>query len=314
MKRRAFLTSAAAAATAPFVFARTGNARQNEQAKLARMSIMSLTFGGILKNANAPDSPTRTLDLMDLGQMCADRFGIHGVELQHSYLPSTDPAWLRAFRARLAQSKSQVTNINLEFGGTMTMTAESQVGRLQAIDLTKRWIDHAVILGSPRVMVNQGTPTEANKATAVAVLRTMNEYGKTKGVMVSVENRLAGGGGRRGGEAPTAPAGPPPPAPPSPHILLTEIIKTSGAYANVDLANFGDQPVQHAGMRAMFPYTVGNTHMRLNIARYDLPAALRIMRDEIKYQGIYLIEAGIPAGPDPYQNIADVRAVVLESM
>lgn len=313
MRRRDFLTSAAAAA-APFVFVRTGSARQNQQARLARIAIMSLTFGSILKNANAPDSPTRTLDLMDLGEMYADRFGVHNVELQHSYLPSTDPGWLQAFRRRLESTKSRVTNINLEFGGTMTMTAESPVGRQQAIDLTRRWIEHAAILGCPRVMVNQGTPTEENKATAIAVLRTMNDYGKTRGVKVSVENRAAAGGGRRGSDAPAAPAGPPPPAPPPPHILLTEIIKASGAYANVDLANFGDQPVQHAGMRAMFPYTVGNTHMRLNVARYDLPAALKIMRDEIKYQGIYLIEAGIPAGPDPFQAIADVRAVVLEHM
>ena len=310
MKRREFLMGAAAAAAAPFVFARrSGAQKSNDQAKLARMAIMSLTFGSILKNANQPDSPARTLDVMDLGEMYADRWGVHNVELQHSYLPSTEEAWLKDFRARLAKTKSQVSNINLEFGPP-TMSADSPVNRLQAIDLTKQWINHAVTLGCPRVMINQGMLTQENKQIAIATLKTMGDYGKSKGVMVSLEPR-GGGGGRRGGEPAAPPPGPPPPPP---YILLTEVIKASGTYANVDLANFADQAEQHAGMRAMFPYTVGNTHMRLNPAKYDLPTALKMMREEFKYKGIYLIEQGIPPGPDPYSSIQAVYEVVLANM
>lgn len=314
MERRDFLLGAAAAAAAPFVFVRRGGAQKsNDQAKLARLAIMSLTFGPILKNANQPDSPARTLDVMDLGEMYADRFGVHNVELQHSYLPSTEESWLKDFRARLAKIKSQVSNINCEFGA-MNMSADSAVNRLQAIDLTKQWINHAVTLGCPRIMLNQGALTEANKAIAVATLKTMGEYGKSKGVMVSLEPRGGGppGGGRRGADP--APAPPPGPPPPPSYILLTELIKESGTYANVDLANFGDQEEQHAGMRAMFPYTVGNTHMRLIPARYDLPTALKMMREEFKYKGLYLIEQGIPPGPDPYSSIQAVYEVVLANM
>ena len=212
MKRRDFLATAATAATAPFVFSRTGRGQAaNQQAKLDRLAIMSLTFGSILKNANQPDSPTRTLDIMDLGQMYADKYGVHNVELQHAYLPSTDDRWLKDFRARLEKSRSRVSNINCEFGATMTISADSAVGRLQAIDLTKRWIDHAATLGCPRIMLNQGQLTEANKAIAIATLKTMGEYGKSKGVMVSNEPRGGGGGGRRG-------AGPQPPKLPLLHL------------------------------------------------------------------------------------------------
>jgi hypothetical protein len=315
MKRREFLTMAATATAAPFVFSRGGGSQGSTQAKLDRLAIMSLSFGSILENANQPDSPARTLDILDLGQMYADRFGVHNVELQHAYLPSTDDRWLKDYRARLEKSRSRVSNINCEFGATMTMSAESAVGRLQAIDLTKRWVDHAVILGCPRLMLNQGQLTDANKSVAVAAFKTMLEYGKSMGVMLSLEPRGAGGGGRRGGgagqdaaAAPPAPAGPPPPPP---YILLTEVIKEAGGYANVDVANYGDQDVQQAGIRAMMPYTVGNTHFRLNPARYDLAAAVRIVRDEFKYQGIYLIEAGVPAGPDPYANIQEIRDFML---
>jgi sugar phosphate isomerase/epimerase len=313
MKRREFLAGAAAAA-APFVFPRTGRSQAaNQQATLARLAIMSLTFGSILKNANQPDSPSRTLDIMDLGQMFADRYGVHNVELQHAYLPSTEERWLKEFRARLQKSRSRVSNINCEFGATMTCSADSAVGRLQAVDLTKRWVDHAVTLGCPRLMLNQGQLTEANRAVAVATLGAMAGYAKTKGVMLSLEPR-GGGGGRRGAAPGAADAPAPPPGPPAPpaYLLLTEVIKAAGIYANVDVANYGDQDVQHAGIRAMMPYTVGNTHFRLNPARYDLAAAVRIVRDEFAYRGIYLIEAGVPAGPDPYASIQEIRDFMLE--
>src|SRR5436190_22805655 len=134
----------------------------------------------------------------------------------------------------------------------------------------------------------------------------MGDYGKSKNVMVAMENR--GGGGARGGTAPpgASAAAAAPAASPSPAawVLLVEIIKGSGTYANCDLGNFPDQDTQHAGMRAMFPLTDGNCHVKLNPARYDLPAALALTK-EIAYKGLYSIEAGGGgvAGADPYENV-----------
>ena len=114
MKRREFLVGAAAAAG--FVSSRKGWAQARDEAKLRRVAIMSLCFNSILKNPSQPETPARTLDVMDLGQMLADRYGVHNVEMQHAHFPATDTAYLKDFRERLAKTKSQVTNINLEFG------------------------------------------------------------------------------------------------------------------------------------------------------------------------------------------------------
>ena len=54
--------------------------------------------------------------------------------------------------------------------------------------------------------------------------------------------------------------------------------------------------------------------MRLAPARYDLSAALKILREEFKYQGIYLVEQGQPPAADPYTSIQQVRDYVLEHM
>jgi sugar phosphate isomerase/epimerase len=299
MNRREFLIGS----TVAFTAARRVWGQTADPAKLARLAIMTYSFDRIIHVQGRPEEPGRTLDLFDIPEMFADRYHVHNVEVQHDHFGSTEPSVFKEFRARLAKTKSQVSNINLEFE-EMNISSPDPVLRAQAIDLTKRWIDHALELGSPRVMVNQGRPTPETKDAAIATLTIMGDYGKSKGVKVSMEPR---GGGRGRG------ATPPPdgPTPPPPYILLTEIIKASATYANVDIGNFGDQEVQHAGMRAMFPYTVGNTHVKLNPARYDLPAALALAK-ELGYKGLYSIEAG--GQGDPYDNVQKIYDVLIANI
>jgi sugar phosphate isomerase/epimerase len=161
--------------------------------------------------------------------------------------------------------------------------------RAQAVDLTKAWIDHAVVLGSPRVMINQGKLTAENKQAAIETLKQMTEYGKTKSIMVGAEPR---------GDDFT---------------LLTEVIRAGGAYTNPDVGNFGgDQAKQHAGIRAMFPYTDGNCHMKmLNPPTYDLAAAIQLTK-ELGYKGLYSIEN--EQNGDSYENVQKVYDVVLANI
>jgi hypothetical protein len=312
MKRREFLMGAAAAAG--LAGTRSGWAQVRDQAKLRRVAIMSLCFNSILKNPTQPDNLARTLDIMDLGQMLADRYGVHNVEMQHAHFPSTEPAYLKDFRDRLAKTNSQVTNINLEFG-PQNISAADPALRQQALDRTKEWIGYAVALGCPRIMVNQGAPTQENKDAAIATLKAMGDYGKSKNIMVAMENR--GGGGARGAVPPGAGAAPPPApaASPSPAawVLLVEIIKGSGTFANCDLGNFPDQETQHAGIRGMFPLTDGNCHVKLNPARYDLAAALALTK-ELAYRGLYSIEANVPSGTDPHESVQRIYDVLLASI
>jgi sugar phosphate isomerase/epimerase len=300
-------TSAVAIAGVPAL--PNGEARQSakpDAAKLARVAIMTYSFDRILRMPGRADDPARTLDFFDVPQMFADKYGVRNVEVQHNHFASTETAFFKDFLAKVAAAKSKITNINLEFGN-MSISAADPVLRAQAIDLTKRWIDHAVTLGSPRVMVNQGTPTPENRDAAIAALKIMGDYGKSKNVMVSMEPRGSGGGTRGGAPPAEPPAVPPPP----PYLLLTEIIKGSGTYANVDIGNFGDQETQHAGIRAMFPFTVGNTHVKLNPARYDLPAALALVKS-LGYTGLFSIEGSTQG--DPYDNVQKIYDVLVANI
>ena len=104
MKRREFLIGAAAAVG--LAHGRRGWAQARDAAKLRRVAIMSLCFNSILKTPAQPDSPARTLEIMDLGQMLADKYGVHNVEMQHAHFLSTEAKHLKDFRDRLAKSKS----------------------------------------------------------------------------------------------------------------------------------------------------------------------------------------------------------------
>jgi len=113
---------------------------------------------------------------------------------------------------------------------------------------------------------------------------------------------------RGGGDVAAGPVLPPqPPA----WSLLADIIKGSGTYANCDLGNFPDQETQHAGIRGLFPMTDGNCHVKLNPARYDLPAALALVKS-LNYQGLYSIEAG--GQGDPHENVQRIYDVLLPNM
>ena len=329
MQRREFLIGAAAG-VAGLASSRLGWAqvqvqgpdwKKIKQSTLDRMAIMSLNFDSILKIPDRQESPNRTLELFDIGEMLADTYGVHKVEFQHYHLASVEPSYFRDLKTKLEKSKSRATQFNLEFSG-LNISAPQQRDRLLAIDLTKMWIDHAVTLGAQRVMINQGQPTQENKVHSIPTLKAMADYGRSKNIIVSVETRGGGGGGRgRGGQggqggpaagaaaqAPApgtaAPAGQaaaggqtatpaaPPPSGPDTWPLLAEIIKGAGAYSNVDVggANAPNQEELHRCLKMMFPMTANTMHTRVN-TRWDLATAIRYLEGELGYKGLYTIEA-----------------------
>jgi hypothetical protein len=347
MERREFLIGAAsiAAATATSRSLWAQAPKGTKQSTLDRIAIMTLNFQSILKVPDVEDSPNRTLELFDIAQMIADKYGVHKVEFQHYHIPSTEPSYLKDLRSHIEKSKSRMTQINLEFSG-LNMSAPRQRDRVLAIDLTKAWIDHAVLLGAQRVMINQGAqggtanvmPNQENKVYGIPTLKTMADYGKSKGIIVSMETRgSGGGGGRRGGGAGTAgapggnqaPAGaaaqpaaapvpsatpPPPPTPPMPQpevwALMAEILKASGASANVDVGGAGaaNQEELHQCLKMLFPYNAGSMHTRVN-TRWDLATAIKYLENDLGYKGLYTIEAS--NGHEGTQQIYDVVVATL---
>ena len=328
MKRREFLLSAAAGAAAvagmnrpawaqgrgnpPDWSADPGKPANVSPGKLARISLMTLNFNPIIKSPNPPNpnatpNPTAPpassmIDVFDLAQMFVDVYGVHNIEFQHSSIPSTETAYLKELRAHIEKAKSRMQQINLEIS-PMFVSAADPVLRAQCIDLTKRWVDHAVTLNCPKVMVNQGTPSQENKDYMIAALKSVGDYGRSKGVKISMETRGGGGGnrGRAGAPAAGAPgaAAPGAAAPPTPPlaptgppawVLLKEVIEKSNTYSNIDIGGVGapSQEALHEAAKALLPTNSGQTHIKLS-ANWDLATFVKYY-ESLGYKGLYTIE------------------------
>jgi Xylose isomerase-like TIM barrel len=285
MRRRDFIVGAALAA---------GVARRAwskpDQAKLDRLAVMTLSFNSVLKNPAHPDDPARTLDILDAPQMIADRFGIHHVEFQHSHFASLEPVYFKEVRDRLKKAGSQMNQICLEFG-PLNISAPEHYVRLETTDLTKQWIDHAIAVGCPRVMLNQGTLAPEVREATIATLKTIGDYGKSRNVFVTLENR---GGGRQSTANPGVT-----------WQVLVDVIKAAGIHANPDIGNFPDDTARVAGLRALYPLSSGSSHAHYAPERYSEADAVKISK-EVGYKGLFSIETGRNNGPDPYAAVQSV--------
>jgi hypothetical protein len=317
MKRREFITGSVAA-TAFAAVSRGWTQGRNEDKK-SRIALMMFGLSSIVKN-NKPASPERTLDIWDIGELAADRYGLHNVELQTFDFPSTEMSWLKDFRTRLNKTKTKVVQINVMVALDMTLVERSRARQLEQLDIFRVWFERAAFFGCPRVLVNEGQLNQENKGIAISNLKEIVALAKPYNLMVVDENHGGGGQARagglsgldqRGGQAtqiPTpAPSAAPQPASQPSYILLTEVLKGGGAYTCVDFQNFPSEEVQHAGIRGMLPYTSGLVHAGM---RFDLHKALAITR-ELGYKGIYSIKAGGAAGTNPLDTTQKVLDVLM---
>jgi hypothetical protein len=279
MTRREFLMSTAALAGMASADLAGFSSQNADPAKLARIAMMTLNFTTLLKTPGQPPGPDRTLDLFDLPAMYADTYGVHNIELQHYHAASSEPSYYRELKSRIDRAKSKTTQVVVEFGGlNISAPDHNFLPRLQAIDLTKVWIDRAAILECPRIMVNQGQPTAENRAYAVETLKAMAAYGATKGVKVTMETR---------GSSAAAPGA----TPEQTWTLLNDIAKSAGGYINIDLGGMAarTQEELHAGLQLLLPNTGGSMHVRVSTA-WDLAIALKFIEAQ-GYKGIYSIES-----------------------
>jgi hypothetical protein len=282
MNRRQFLFNSAAAAVY------MGRGRAQAADTLEHVAVMTSYFGTRMPDIRDHGAPKvkKDLDLRDFPDMIADHFHIHNVEVQQMYFPEDGlSAYLTDFRSRLRKAKSRVTNMPLEFDdqgtpGIISICSPDPKIQQHTIEMTRQWVDHAAFLGSPSIMINQGSKLESGKlGPAMEGLKTIVAYGRSKNIAILVENRGT-----------TAPE------------VLAELIKATGSYSNPDIGNFTDEDARERGLRLLYPLSHGNTHVKIMPERYDFAKILAISK-EMGFKGHYSIEAGRQLAPDPFQAV-----------
>ena len=118
----------------------------------------------------------------------AARLGFDGVDLFTSHFPRMEASYLTTVRERCAELGLEITCIAVQdsFGNPPR-------GRSAQLQLVKRWIDAAVVLGAPIVEVIAGwrPPGESEAQTWDAVvecLREVGHYARDADVVVALQN------------------------------------------------------------------------------------------------------------------------------
>jgi hypothetical protein len=274
MKRRDFLMGTAVTAS----LARLASAQQaSKEAKMMRIGLMCGGLGGVLSpNWDRTGPVASKVDLLDAPDYLVENYGLHNMDLQTPYFPNMDTSYAARLSERLKKANCKVTNMCLElddrehqWSGDVGPSATDPAIRAKAIDLTKKWVDIAAIIGCPSCMVNQGRNFTEHLDVFVENLRTMQDYAKTKNVTITMENR--------GGGTPEDLAG---------------AVKKAGCRIMPDLGNFPDEETRTRGMRLFVPLAVSQVHVKMS-PRFDFAHSIKFAQ-ELGFKGVYMIEGGGP--------------------
>jgi len=328
MKRREFLIgSAFAAGSGARIW---GQRSDSNKEKLDRIAIMTACFSSIIKNPSRQNDPKRTFELLDLPDMYAEHYGIHLLEPTCQHFTSTEPDYLKEFAGRLKKAKSGLNQISLgqlspvlpnSSATLLCISSPEPELRLEAVELTRQWIDHAAFLGCTRVMVNQGTLMPEIRTETVATLKKMTDYGKSRNIKVTMETRGGGGGGAARGGRGRAGAGEgqaaDAPARPTSYSgdwrVVVEVLKGAGAWTNVDIGNYPSEEDRHASLRVMIPMSSGSCHAHYAPERWNFHDTIQLTKD-LGYKGIWSVESGGNNGPDAYAQVQTIVDALVKEL
>lgn len=227
----------------------------------------------------------KRIDLFKFIDICAE-YGCVGAELTSYYFPpNVDKDYLLkikryAFLKGIAISGTAVGN---------TFTHPKGEARDREINLVKRWIEHASVMGAPHIRVfagNQGNQSyDDAKKNCIEALEECADYAGKFGIFLGLENH--------GGIV----------AEPEQILQIIKDVKSPWVGINLDTGNFRtDDPYKDLALCA--PYAV-NVQVKVEIRRRnqskseptDIPRIIKILRDS-NYQGYVALE--YEAAEDPW--------------
>jgi sugar phosphate isomerase/epimerase len=128
------------------------------------------------------------MDLRDFAVKVREQFGVPGVEPLSSHFLSTDERYLQGFREAI--EKAGVHAVDIPVDNQFSYYDAEAESRKKAIANGKKWVDIAVIIGSPSVRTSmaEAKNSKPNVERAAESLRAVLEYAATKNVQVNLEN------------------------------------------------------------------------------------------------------------------------------
>jgi sugar phosphate isomerase/epimerase len=265
-----------------------------------RALITASRAGG--KGADTPNQDSQTqMTLAQFGETVVDRFNVPGIEPWSHHFESVEPDYVRDLSRSFRKSGLRVVNIPCDVRAQLCGTPEERVATLETY---RKWVDAAVILGSPSIRVHvPRTATPDDLSCAVDGLKALAAYGAQKDIVINLENDN------------------PDTEDPFQIVKIIEAANTPYLRALPDFCNsrqLGDEQYNERALRALFPHAFNISHVkdmeviRGNVLRTDVDKIFSIAT-EAGYRGYFSMEWEA-AGGDPYDGTRKLIAASLKNL
>jgi sugar phosphate isomerase/epimerase len=270
-----------------------------------RLAVASWPFRAYIQSPRNDDRDKKLpgMDLRDFAVQVKDKFGVPGVEPLSSHFPSTDAGYLHGFRETIEKSGVHVVNIPVD--NQDSYFDADAAARKNAVENGKKWIDVAVLIGSPSVRTSIAAAKNAKPSVNVAAeeIRKVADYGASKNVLVNLENDNL--------ESEDA-------------FFIVEVVEKAQSpylHALPDFCNSmqtGDEKFNYAAVTAMFAHAYNICHVKDSevgddgkVFRVDLKRSFDILKAS-GYRGYCSMEW--EGGGDPYVGTRSLIAASLENL
>jgi len=204
VSRRSLLRSAALVTAAAFACPRNSllafadtDARTQKHPDLKfptsardRLAVASWPFRAAIESDSNEyrDKMKPGMDLRDFAVTVRERFGVPGVEPLSTHFPSTNELYLKSFREAIEKAGVHVVNIPVD--SDHSFYDPDAASRKKAIQNRKKWVDVAVLLGSPslRTSIAEAQNAKANVDLTADSLRALVDYAAGKNILINLEN------------------------------------------------------------------------------------------------------------------------------
>ncbi len=155
-----------------------------------RLAVATWPFRAYIESATNEyrDKKQPGMDLREFAAKVKKDFDVPGVEPLSSHFPSTDAAYLRSFRETIQKAGVHVVNIPVD--NSFSYYDADPAVRQKAVDNGKKWVDIAVLLGSPSLRTSIAPAENAKPDVSVVAeqLQQLVEYAAPKNILVNLEN------------------------------------------------------------------------------------------------------------------------------
>ena len=214
---------------------------------------------------------TPRLELLDVPEFFADRYGLRQVEFWSRHFASLDDAYLRELRRRLRRTKA--TLINVQCDERYQIGSLDATERTESLALVLRWVDAAARVGARAIRVNPGRGDYDLAMSAYAII---NRAARKRGLRLMIENHF--------GMA----------MDPDVHVRMVRSLGTDNVGTLPDFGNYADTD-RFAALKRVLPYAlqVSAKAVDFNAAgdhvSFDFDRCVRLA-EASGFRGIYSVE------------------------